>query len=186
MYIQRNIEQAIKLYAKKFPVLAITGPRQSGKTTLLKNVFPDYQYVSLENPEIRQMAEQDPNGFLGNFDRYVIIDEAQRVPHLFNYLQTKIDNDQIMGQYILSGSQNFLLIEKITQSLAGRLALFKLLPFDFSELKAQNLLPQQFTSAILKGFYPMLYSRDVAPDEYYPNYLETYIERDVRSILKKE
>lgn len=183
MFIPRTIEQAIRAYTTKFPILSLTGPRQSGKTTLLKTVFPDYRYVSLENPEIRFQAESDPNGFLEKYDKYVIFDEAQRVPHLFNYLQTKVDNDGIMGQYILSGSQNFLLLQSITQSLAGRVAIFRLFPFDINELLQAQLLSTDLNEAICKGFYPALFNRPVAPIEYYPNYVESYIERDVRTVI---
>ena len=140
MFIPRNIESSILNLISKFPIISLTGPRQSGKTTLLKNMFPDYQYVSLDYIDNREFAINDPRGFLEKYDKYVIIDEAQRVPQIFNYLQGKVDNDQIMGQYILSGSQNFLLLQSITQSLAGRVAILRLLPFDFSELNTQQLL----------------------------------------------
>ncbi|MBL7776570.1 MAG: ATP-binding protein [Saprospiraceae bacterium] len=158
----------------------MSGPRQAGKTTLLQALFPDYRYVSLEEPDARDFAENDPKGFLRQFDRRVIFDEAQRVPRLFSYLQVKVDADKEMGQYILSGSQNFLLLETITQSLAGRVALFKLLPLSLSELsdQATSELPQ----AVFKGGYPALYDRDLSPASYFPSYLETYLERDVRAI----
>jgi uncharacterized protein len=183
MYIERTLEKAMRAYTAKFPVLSLTGPRQAGKTTLLKTVFPEYRYVSLENPEVRLQAESDPNGFLDRYDRYVIFDEAQRVPHLFSYLQTKVDNDGIMGQYILSGSQNFLLLQNITQSLAGRVAIFRLFPFDMAELKPQNLLNVDLDENITKGFYPALFGRPLTALDYYPNYVESYVERDVRTLL---
>ncbi len=183
MFIQRNLTEALVQLKDKYPVLAVTGPRQSGKTTLLRECFPDYEYVSLENPDIRQRAEQDPNAFLERYSVKVIFDEVQRSPHLFSYLQTKTDKDRIMGQYILSGSQNFLLIESITQSLAGRVALFKLLAFSFSELDRESLLPQTWQAATFKGAYPALFDRKLTPEEFYPNYIETYIERDVRNLL---
>lgn len=183
MFIPRLIEQSIKEHIRQYPIISLTGPRQSGKTTLLKSVFPEYKYVSLEDIDNREFAFNDPRGFLDIYNKYVIIDEAQRVPHLFNYLQSKVDNDQIMGQYILSGSQNFLLLEKITQSLAGRVAIFRLFPFEFNELKSVGLLNKDFHEHFYKGFYPSVYDRNLNPTTYYNNYIDTYVERDVRSII---
>jgi uncharacterized protein len=181
--IQRSIHSAIEKISKVYPVIALTGPRQSGKTTLLKNLFSNYRYISLENPDERAFAVGDPNGFLDKYDNRVIFDEVQRVPELFSYIQTKVDNSGLMGQYILSGSQNFLMMKSITQSLAGRVALFKLLPFDFGELKSANLLPDDYDEAIVKGSYPALYMRDIPVSSYYSNYIETYIERDINELL---
>ena len=183
MFIARNILESIDQLKDKYPVLAVTGPRQSGKTTLLQEAFPDYEYVSLENADIRDRAVSDPNAFLEKYAARVIFDEVQRAPQLFSYLQTKTDRDKVMGQYILSGSQNFLLLENISQSLAGRVALFKLLPFSFSELAAPALLADTWQEAAFKGFYPAIYDRHIEPVNFYPNYLETYIERDVRNLL---
>lgn len=183
MIIKRTLEESIKKYLKLFPVVAINGPRQSGKTTLLKSAFPEYQYVSLENPDVRLIAESDPNSFLNDYPEKVIFDEVQRVPQLFSYIQTKVDNDKIPGQYILSGSQNFHLVQNITQSLAGRVAMFKLFPFDNQELKSANLLPQHFETLIPKGFYPVLFDREIPSDVFYQNYIETYIQRDLSEIL---
>lgn len=180
MFISRQIDPRIKELSHKFPVISVTGPRQSGKTTLLRKVFPDYTYVSLENPDEQRFALDDPRGFLQRYDRYVILDEAQRAPQLFNYLQGKVDEDGLAGQYILSGSQNYLLMERITQSLAGRVALFKLFPFTFSELNSVNRMPPTPEQAIFKGFYPRIYDKDISPGDFYPNYFESYIERDVR------
>ena len=134
METKRNIAKAIRFLLGKYPVIAVTGPRQSGKTTLLKTMFSEYRYISLENPDARKFAENDPNGFFALYDDKVIFDEVQRVPSLFSYIQTIVDESKIMGQFILSGSQNFHLMENISQSLAGRVALFKLFPFDFNEL----------------------------------------------------
>ena len=124
----RTIKKEMEVFLTKYPILALTGPRQSGKTTFLKKQFPSYTYINLENIDDRNYALRDPNGFLAQYNKYVIFDEVQRVPELFSYLQTKVDENNIMGQYILSGSQNFHLMRNITQSLAGRVALFKLLP----------------------------------------------------------
>ncbi len=183
MFIPRSIEKAIRDILPLFPIISLTGPRQSGKTTLLRSMFPDYEYVSLENADNRAFASNDPKAFLERYDKYIIIDEAQRVPLLFNYLQGKVDDDRLMGQYILSGSQNFLLLESITQSLAGRVAIFKLFPFDFSELSSQQLLDKEPNTHLLKGFYPAIYDRGIPSSIYYNNYIDSYVERDIRSII---
>ena len=149
----------------------------------MRHLFPDYQYVTLENPDIRERALSDPNGFLNTYSQRVIFDEVQQVPQLFSYLQGKVDNDKQMGQYVLSGSQNFQLLQSITQSLAGRVALFKLMPFSFHELEEGNLLDMHWHEAAFKGFYPALYDRNIDPTDFYRNYVETYLERDVRQLV---
>ena len=166
--------------ASKFPVVTLTGPRQSGKSTLLKSCFADYKYVSLEDPDIRQLAENDPRGFLKNCGTKCIIDEAQRVPDLFSYLQTIVDSRDECGQFILSGSHNFLLMERISQSLAGRTSVLKLFPFSITELQATNILPNDLDEVLLKGCYPRLYDKKITAKEYFTSYLQTYVERDVR------
>lgn len=183
MLVKRQIENIIKAQQAKFPILAITGPRQSGKTTMLKELFRDYRYVSLENPDMRSFASDDPNGFLNEYAEKVILDEVQSVPQLFSYLQTKVDESKKMGQYILSGSQNFNLISKITQTLAGRVALFKLLPLGFEELKTESLLAENYQKIIFKGFYPAIFDREIDPNIFYTNYLQTYVEKDVTELL---
>ena len=183
MRINREITKAIKELIGKYPVLALTGPRQSGKTTLLKSVFPDYTYISLENPDNRNFAETDPNGFLRLYSKNVIFDEVQRVPVLFSYIQTIVDESGMMGQFILSGSQNFHLLRNITQSLAGRVALFKLFPFDFQELISAGLLNSDYLENIIKGFYPAIYDRSIQPGTFYSNYVQTYIQRDVSELI---
>jgi predicted AAA+ superfamily ATPase len=183
MTVDRAIIKQMLFFKDKYPILALTGPRQSGKTTLLKEVFPDYTYLSLENPDLRAFAENDPNGFLEKYSKYCIFDEVQRVPQLFSYLQTIVDDSKIMGQFILSGSQNFLLINNITQSLAGRVALFKLFPFDFNELKAVNMLQNDYIKAMIKGFYPAIYDRDIPAGSFYSNYIQTYVERDITELI---
>ncbi len=184
MDVKRRIKIEMDIYKNKYPILALTGPRQSGKTTFLRNEFPEYRYINLENPDLRNYAEKDPNNFLKEFDKYVIFDEVQRIPFLFSYLQTKVDEDKIMGQYILSGSQNFHLLQNITQSLAGRVALFKLFPFDFEEMKAGNLLSNDYAENIVKGFYPAIYDRDIPSRVFFSNYIQTYVERDLSDVIK--
>lgn len=171
------------IYLKKYPVLVLTGPRQSGKTTFLKNQFSDYTYVNLENLDLRKYALNDPNAFLTEFQGKVILDEVQRVPELFSYIQTKVDEDRIMGQYILSGSQNFHLMRSITQSLAGRVALFKLLPFDQEEMHSAGWLDADYSVNLQRGFYPALYDRDIPSKAFYSNYLQTYVERDLSELI---
>lgn len=180
--VKRVILEGIKQGLAQYPILAITGPRQSGKTTLLRAYFSDYIYVSLENPDIRRFANNNPNQFLAEYSNKVILDEVQQAPELFSYLQTKVDEDKIMGQYILSGSHNFQLMERITQSLAGRVALFELLPFDNSELQAANLLPTDWRELAVRGCYPAIYDRNLQAAVFYKNYVKTYIERDVAMI----
>lgn len=184
MSAKRIIKAEMDIYKNKYPVLALTGPRQSGKTTFLKTEFTDYQYVNLENLDSRNFALEDPNGFLKQYDKYVIFDEVQRVPHLFSYIQTKVDDDKIMGQYILSGSQNFHLMQNITQSLAGRVALFKLLPFDIEEMQASNWLNEDYAINLQKGFYPAIYDRNIPSNVFYSNYIQTYVERDLSEIIQ--
>jgi predicted AAA+ superfamily ATPase len=180
----RIIKKEMDFYAKKYPILVLTGPRQSGKTTFLKTQFPNYRYVNLENTDKRNYALNDPNGFLTEYDRYVIFDEVQRVPELFSYLQTKVDDDQIMGQYILSGSQNFHLMRNITQSLAGRVALFKLLPFDIHEMTQANWLDDDYSVNLQKGFYPAIYDREIPSKSFFSNYIQTYVERDLSELIQ--
>lgn len=182
-FIQRELAPVIKEQQSKFPVLAITGPRQSGKTTLLKELFSDYKYLSLENPDTRAFASEDPVGFLNQYSSQVIFDEVQRVPSLFSYIQARVDESGQMGQFILSGSQNFHLLTSITQTLAGRVALFKLLPLDFKELNSNGLLEGDYLSAAFKGFYPAIFDRDINPVVFYANYIQTYLEKDVTELL---
>jgi predicted AAA+ superfamily ATPase len=179
----RIIKKSMDIYLKKYPVLVLTGPRQSGKTTFLKNQFSDYTYVNLENLDLRKYALNDPNAFLTEFQGKVILDEVQRVPELFSYIQTKVDEDRIMGQYILSGSQNFHLMRSITQSLAGRVALFKLLPFDQEEMHSAGWLDADYSVNLQRGFYPALYDRDIPSKVFYSNYLQTYVERDLSELI---
>jgi hypothetical protein len=178
--IERKIAEKLVQMIAQYPVVSLTGPRQSGKTTLLKKLLPHYRYVSLENPDYWEFAETDPRRFLDIYSERVIFDEVQRVPKLFNYLQQRVDDAQQMGQFVLSGSQNFLLMRGITQSLAGRVAVLKLYPFAFGELAQQ--LPSTPEKAMFTGFYPPVYDRKMNPSDFYGNYFETYIQRDVREL----
>ncbi|MBX2984691.1 MAG: ATP-binding protein [Bacteroidia bacterium] len=179
--INRIAKKKILEMAKKFPIIVLTGPRQSGKTTISKQSFPDYRYVSLENPDDLNFALSDPKGFLSFYDKKVIIDEAQNVPELFSYLQQIVDTSNHTGQYILTGSQNYLMMEKISQSLAGRVYLMNLLPLSFDELKSEKNF--DLDSVIFEGGYPRIYDKKIAPQDFFPSYIQTYVERDVRTIL---
>ena len=166
----------------QYPVVILTGPRQSGKSTLLRHTFPDYQYISLEDLDLREYAQSDPRGFLSTYPRKVIIDEVQRVPTLLSYIQTQVDQLGETGMYILSGSHNFLLMESVNQSLAGRAAVLKLLPFSHEEMDAGGILPVTIDEEIFQGSYPRLYDKGIQPVDFYPHYIQTYVERDVRQL----
>lgn len=183
MFVSRAIINSIIEYSNKYPVIALTGPRQSGKTTMLKNAFPGYEYANLENPDIRNFAESDPNGFLRRYPENVIFDEAQHVPALFSYIQSRVDESGKMGQFILSGSQNFHLMQNITQSLAGRVAIFRLFPFDFRELESVQLLSPDYAEIMVRGFYPAIYDRNIPSKVFFSNYVQTYIQRDVSALI---
>ncbi len=177
--ITREISRFIANITKKYPVITITGPRQSGKTTLVKTIFREKPYVNLEHIETREFAKQDPIGFLKKYPEGAVIDEVQRVPELFSYIQVIVDEVQQMGMFILTGSSQFNLLSSITQSLAGRTALCKLLPFSISELSAYTAT-YTIVDFLHKGFYPIIYDRELEPSEALGNYIETYIERDLR------
>ena len=170
--------------AESFPAVSVTGPRQSGKTTLVKKAFPKYEYINLENLDERSYAEEDPRSFLKqHMDQGVIIDEIQKAPVLFNYLQEILDESNQPGRFILTGSQNFLLMEKVTQSLAGRVGLLNLLPFGFHELPTHHQNKLSMETLLFNGLYPAIYDRSIEASDFYPSYLQTYIERDVRTII---
>lgn len=183
MYIPRDITSEVKRLIVKFPIVTLTGPRQSGKSTLLRHEFPDYKYLSLESPDIREMALNDPQGFLKRYPSKVILDEIQRVPELLSYMQTHVDDINEAGMYLLSGSQNFLLMKGLSQSLAGRTALLTLLPLSRKELHDAGMLPADINVQIYSGFYPRIYDMDIDPRDFYQAYVQMYVERDVRDIL---
>jgi hypothetical protein len=176
--IERSLKPKLISLAQKFQVVTLTGPRQSGKTTLVRNAFPTLPYVSLEEPDIRQIALSDPRGFLSNYPAGAVLDEIQHAPELFSYIQRLVDEDRTI-QFVLTGSSNFLLMEKISQSLAGRTAILRLLPFSLKELEPFS---GPYESIIFKGQYPRVYDRDLPPTDFYPSYIQTYVERDVRMI----
>lgn len=179
--VSRKLTEAITAAAASFPVVTITGPRQSGKTTLVRTAFPDFHYVNLESADQRALVEQDPRRLLSDhIDGGLIVDETQRAPDLFSYVQTTVDEHGGLGRVILSGSQHFLLLEQITQSLAGRAAVLHLHPFTVAELPA--VLGGSADEALFAGMYPPLHDRKLDPTLFYPTYIQTYIERDVRTV----
>lgn len=180
--IKRNADTKLTHLARTFKAVAVTGPRQSGKTTLIKTLFKDKPYISLENIDNRNYALQDPRGFLSNYPKGVILDEIQRTPELFSYLQERLDNSKAKGQYILSGSNNFLIQQNITQSLAGRIGYLNLLPFSSTELAQSRKLLKDDNALLLQGFFPPVYDQKIPAPEWCQNYIRTYIERDVRQI----
>ncbi len=169
-----------------YPVVAVTGPRQSGKTTLVREVFANKSYLTLEDPDVRATALADPRGFLALYPDGAILDEAQRAPELFSYLQGLVDTKQQMGQWVLTGSQQLGLMQGITQSLAGRVGLLQLLPFSVGELQAGDALPAGLTldDMLWRGLYPAPALRKVPPTDWYADYFATYVERDVRHMLQ--
>jgi predicted AAA+ superfamily ATPase len=182
--INRHLSAKIVTLRKQFPVLTLTGPRQTGKTTLLKSIYTDLPYVTLEDIDNRSQALEDPRGFLGNFPDGMVLDEVQYAPDIFSYLQSIVDSKDI--HVVLSGSQNFLLSEKINQSLAGRTAILKLLPFSFDELKKTTYEPTNWETQVFNGGYPRLYAKGIHPTDFYPAYINTYIEKDVRQLKNIE
>lgn len=188
--IKRDAEETILELAKGYPVVAITGPRQSGKTTLARVAFPHKPYITLEAPDTLEIAENDPRGFLSGFPDGAVLDEIQRCPKLFSYLQSIVDLDGRMGLYVLTGSQQFGLLSKISQSLAGRVGLVQLLPFSYREITREGANAQLYSpifynidELLYKGLYPPVYDRNIPPESWLSNYVLTYIERDVRQLL---
>jgi uncharacterized protein len=197
--IRRTLQTTLESLARQYPVVTLTGPRQSGKTTLVQAAFPGHEYASLEEPDVREYALADPRGFLAQFAGPVILDEVQRAPDLFSYIQTLVDREDIPGRYVLSGSQNFLLLRSISQSLAGRSAILHLLPLALSELLEREPLPLEtmgheipgerresptdVMETLFRGFYPRIHDKDLDPAIWYSGYYQTYVERDVREVV---
>ena len=182
--ISRIAEKTIRNLLRGFPIVTLTGPRQSGKTTLARAVFKNKPYASLEEPDLRQAANDDPRSFLARFPKGAVLDEVQRCPGILSYLQTRVDAESRMGVYILTGSQQFGLMSGITQSLAGRTAFVELLPFATRELKTAGKLPANIDAMMLTGGYPPIYDRKLEPANWFSAYVTAYVERDVRQMLK--
>lgn len=182
--ITRVIEARLRRLLAGFPVVTLTGPRQSGKTTLARAVFADRPYVSLEEPDLRHLAMDDSRGFLAQFPDGAVLDEVQRAPELLSYLQTRVDADRRMGLFLLTGSQQFGLLSGVTQSLAGRTAFVELLPFSIPELEQAGVRPASLDEMLFTGGYPPLYDRGLQPRDWLSAYVMAYVERDVRQLLK--
>lgn len=184
MFIKREIRDVILKGANQMPIVAVIGPRQSGKSTLIKELFKDHIYLDMQDAELFDFANNDPKGFLQHYknEHGIIIDEAQYAAPLFAQIKVEADKDPKPGYFILSGSQNFLLLEKINESMAGRVYFYTLLPLSIAELQNDNLLLKDAGAQIIKGFYPRIYQSNLDEYEYYQNYISTYVERDIRTI----
>lgn len=181
--IPRKITSELLLQLNEYPIVTVLGPRQAGKTTLVKAALPDYRYVSLENPDTRQIATEDPRAFLKRHAGKVIFDEIQRTPHLLSYLQEIVDQNKGNGQFVLTGSHQLELRAAITQSLAGRTGMLHLLPLSIAELDAVGIQFDSFEDYIYQGFMPRIYDQQQRPRTAYANYYQTYVERDVRQLI---
>jgi len=180
--ISRSIQSTVEQLACSFPAITITGPRQSGKSTLCRMVFAEHPYANLEQADIRRFASSDPRGFLGQYPDGAVIDEIQRCPDLLGYLQVIIDENPAPGRWILTGSQNLLLLESVSQSLAGRVGVLHLLPLGREEVLRFGAPPDSLDQQMLTGGYPAIYDRNIPPEQWYASYVSTYVERDVRTI----
>ena len=180
--IKRKASEKLNLLAKEYGVVSVTGPRQSGKTTLVKQHFPNHQYFNLEFLSDLEKISADPVSFINNISGGVIIDEVQKFPDILSYIQVAIDEDFQPAKFVITGSQNLLLSDKVNQSLAGRVGILKLMPLSIGELVESNNIPGKYQDLLLKGFYPSIYDKHQTAGIYYNNYLNTYVERDVRSI----
>ena len=183
LMITRALEPRLRSLARKFPVVTVTGPRQSGKTTLCRAVFPDKPYVSLEAPDIQDFARRDPRQFLAERRDGAVLDEVHRVPELLSYVQALVDETPGPGRFVLTGSANFALLQSLGQSLAGRTALLELLPLSLEEVRRFPRPPTDLLDLLWRGSAPATYDRGLAPGDWYPSYVATYVERDVRTIL---
>jgi len=183
--IRRDAEEKIRSLALGFPAVSVIGPRQSGKTTLVRSVFPQLPYVLLEDPDTRAFAEEDPRSFLAQYEKTgAVFDEVQRVPELFSYLQGVLDRQTKPGRFILTGSQNFLMMEGISQSFAGRVGIVKLLPLSMRELGHAAIETERYEDLLYAGLFPRLYRSAIHPADFYSSYIQTYLERDLR-LLKQ-
>ncbi len=180
---KRKISEFLGKISNKFPVVTLIGPRQSGKSTLVRNLYKDHEYLSLESMDVREKAQYDPRAFLNKYKGKIILDEIQRVPELMSYIQTLVDEPKSKYHFILTGSHNILLMEKVTQSLAGRTIITKLLPFSREELWSKHS-KMSLDDYILTGGYPRIYDQKINPSVWLSSYYQTYIERDVRSLIK--
>jgi predicted AAA+ superfamily ATPase len=183
-FVTRSAGATLARLQRGFPVIGITGPRQAGKTTLARISFPDKPYVTLEDPDQLDFAQTDPRRFLERFPDGAILDEVQRCPDLFSYLQGIVDRHQVMGEFVLTGSQQFGFRERIAQSLAGRIAVLHLLPFSSEELRRYGDPARTLDSEMFRGFYPPVHDRLVSPADWYASYVQTYVERDVQQVLR--
>ena len=184
MFLHRDMEKTLIRYAG-FPVIAVLGPRQSGKTTLVKKHFKNHTFLSFEDPAIREFATTDPEGFLREYenDHGIILDEFQHVSSILSYIQLAVDTKKRAGYFVITGSQNFLMNQAITQSLAGRVGILTLLPFSIHELKSNHILPARPQELIVNGLYPRIYTEKIEPNDLYASYIHTYVERDVRQLM---
>ncbi|MCP4296137.1 MAG: ATP-binding protein [Proteobacteria bacterium] len=182
--IKRELELKLRESVQRNPVVALTGARQSGKTTLLKYCFPERNYQNLENPETRAFAIEDPMGFLQQDERDITIDEIQRAPELLSYIQVMVDQKPSKGRFIVSGSNNFLLMKAVSQSLAGRVSILKLMPFSYFELQDSKYGSDDHWYYLNRGFYPRVYDQDPVSSEWYQDYIETYLEKDLKDFIR--
>lgn len=181
--IPRTLARRLRALARAFPIVTVTGPRQSGKTTLCRATFPAKPYASLEAPDVRAFAREDPRGFLAQYPAGVVLDEVQHAPDLPSYIQTIVDEDPARGRFILTGSANFALLESVSQSLAGRTALLNLLPLGLEEVRRFGPVPADLYDVLWRGTFPAVFDRGLDPRDWYSSYVGTYLERDVRTLL---